>query len=243
MPRLTERLTESSPEVRVRLDTRVTGIDRAERWLRVCTADGDGIDADRVVLAIPAGAASSVVASSSPDAAAVLGRLRAASAVVVALAYPPAVASLPPIALGTGILVPSSSGRLLKAATFLSTKWPQYVDDEVFLIRASAGRAGDERAIGMDDATLVERLHDDLAEATGLTDAPVDATVQRWPSTMPQLEVGHLDRLAAIEEALARDLPGVVLAGAPYHGPGLAACLRSASAAAGSARVTKEMHT
>jgi protoporphyrinogen/coproporphyrinogen III oxidase len=238
---LAEQLGESRPAAHVHLDTRVTGIDRAGHRLRVHTADDGVLDADRVVLTIPAAAASGVVASTSPDAAAALGRLRTASAVVAALAYPVRVSALPALARGSGILVPSSSGRLLKAATFLSTKWPHYADDAVFLVRASAGRAGDGRAIGMDDAALVEGLHDDLAEATGLTDEPVDATVQRWPSTMPQLEVGHLERLGAIQAALARDLPGVVLAGAPYHGPGLAACLRSA--AAGAARVTEEMHT
>jgi protoporphyrinogen/coproporphyrinogen III oxidase len=49
---------------------------------------------------------------------------------------------------------------------------------------------------------------------------------------MPQLEVGHRDRLRGITRALARDLVGVTLAGAPYHGPGIAACLRSGSDAA-----------
>jgi protoporphyrinogen/coproporphyrinogen III oxidase len=58
------------------------------------------------------------------------------------------------------------------------------------LIRASAGRAGDDRAIQLDDDRLVAQLHRELAAATGLAVAPIDATVYRWPETMPQLEVG-----------------------------------------------------
>jgi protoporphyrinogen/coproporphyrinogen III oxidase len=57
---------------------------------------------------------------------------------------------------------------------------------------------------------------------------------------MPQLEVGHRARLATIRSALTRDLPGVVVAGAPYHGPGLSSCLRSAVQAATSLATTLE---
>ncbi|MEK7797342.1 MAG: protoporphyrinogen oxidase, partial [Nitrospirota bacterium] len=42
---------------------------------------------------------------------------------------------------------------------------------------------------------------------------------------MPQYLVGHLDRLAAIEERLAR-LPGVFVAGAAYRGVGIPDCIR-----------------
>jgi protoporphyrinogen/coproporphyrinogen III oxidase len=231
---LADRLAADLPEGRLRLGVRATAVERvATGSLRVSLADGPPLEVEGVVLATPAHVAASLVAGSSPTAAAELGELRAASVVVAALAYPAAAAAVPAIGQGTGILVPSTRDKLLKAATFLSTKWPHHADDEVFLIRVSAGRAGDDRAIGLDDAPLLAQLQRELAEATGLDLAPLDATVQRWPSTMPQLEVGHLQRLDTITAALAHDLPGVTLAGAPYHGPGLASCLRSAASATG----------
>jgi protoporphyrinogen/coproporphyrinogen III oxidase len=216
----------------LRLGVRVKAVDRlATGSLRLSLADADPWEGDAVVLATPARVAAELLAASSPVAAGALARLRTASVVVAALAYPAAAATVPAIAQGTGILVPSTRGKLLKAATFLSTKWPHHADDEVFLIRVSAGRAGDDRAIELDDAPLLAQLHRELADATGLGLAPLGSTVRRWPATMPQLEVGHRERLETITAALARDLPGVALAGAPYHGPGLASCLRSAALA------------
>jgi protoporphyrinogen/coproporphyrinogen III oxidase len=229
---ITDRLAAELDEVTIRSRTRVTRVERTgSGHPRLSFVDGSWCDVDGVVLATPAHVAAELLTAGSPAAAAGLSQLRAASVVVAALAYPIAIADVPAIAKGTGVLVPSTRPTLLKAATLLSTKWPHHVDGEVFLVRVSAGRAGDDRAIELDDGSLRDRLHDELAQATGLRHAPLDATVQRWPAAMPQLEVGHHQRLAAVGAALARDLPGVVLAGAPYHGPGLSACLRSATLA------------
>ncbi|MEX2550369.1 MAG: protoporphyrinogen oxidase [Nitriliruptoraceae bacterium] len=232
MRSLAEALATSLTRVEIQLNTGVEHVERRGGGLAVITKDGATHRVDGVVLATSARAAAALLTDGSPDAAGAVGALRAASVTVAGLAYPRAAATVPAIANGTGILVPSDRGLLLKAATFLSTKWPHHADDEVVLIRASAGRAGDDRAISLDDHELVARLHADLCAETGLSVEPIDATVQRWPATMPQLEVGHLDRLEAITTALDRDLPGVHVAGAPYHGPGLASCLRSATSAA-----------
>ena len=48
---------------------------------------------------------------------------------------------------------------------------------------------------------------------------------------MPQYEVGHLDRIAAIETRLEA-LPGLTLAGGAYRGVGIADCVRSGEGAA-----------
>ena len=48
---------------------------------------------------------------------------------------------------------------------------------------------------------------------------------------MAQLQVGHRGRLAAIRDALAAH-PGVAIAGGPYDGIGLAACIASGQRAA-----------
>jgi protoporphyrinogen/coproporphyrinogen III oxidase len=215
----------------LRLGTSVAQVTRVGPQLEVATTDGRTTVVDGVVLAVPAHVAAELVGGPSPEAALGLGQLRAASVAVAVLAFPAAAASNPALR-GTGLLVPSHARRLLKAATFVSTKWPHHRDGQHVVVRASAGRAGDDRVERLTDQDLVDRLVAELQEATGLTHDPVTARVQRWPSSMPQLEVGHLDRLAAIRAALERDLPGAELAGAPYEGPGLGACLRSGTRAA-----------
>ncbi len=229
---LPRRVADRLEGVDVRLDAEVVRLVRSAAGLQLTTADGGTFVSDGVVLALPASVAARILTGPSPDAAAGLAGLRTASVAVAVLAYPAAAGEVPALQ-GTGMLVPSTHGRLLKAATFLSRKWPHHTGGDRFLIRASSGRAGDDRAIELDDDALVDRLHGELQAATGLTLDPVTSRVQRWPSTMPQLEVGHRERLAGITAALRRDLPGVTLAGAPYHGPGLAACVRSGTEAAG----------
>lgn len=240
MGAITRALAGQLPAGTVRCATPVEQLHAADGRLRLETTTGPGLTVDGVVLATPAHAAARLLAGASPEAAEVLGTLRTASVAVVGLAYPPAAAEVPAIRGGTGLLVPSTLPGLLKAATFLSTKWPHHRHEDVTLIRASAGRAGDDRAMELDDDALVDQLHAELSLATGLTSAPRQAVIRRWPRTMPQLEVGHERRLAAADAALTRDLPGVALAGAPYAGPGLSACLRSATRAATRLLTTQE---
>jgi oxygen-dependent protoporphyrinogen oxidase len=92
------------------------------------------------------------------------------------------------------------------------------------LVRAMVGRYGDRRFTALTDAELVERVHAELALTMGLTAAPKEATVQRWPRAMPQYTVGHQARLERIDSDLA-NLPGLVVTGAAYRGVGVASCV------------------
>jgi oxygen-dependent protoporphyrinogen oxidase len=133
---------------------------------------------------------------------------------------------------GTGVLLPSTTNLLLKAATNLARKWPQFADDELALVRLSGGRANDDRLAQLSDEELVERLLSDLKVVTGLDAAPRLTHVRRWTEGLPQLRVGHQARLNAVRDEVASALPGVVLAGAAYDGIGLASCIASGATAA-----------
>lgn len=239
MQSLPAALAAALPAGTLHLDTEVVDIERAGAGVTVVAADGRSWSADGVVLTTPARVAAPLLRGASPDAATAVGTLRAASVAVTLLSYPAEVRDAAPALAGTGMLVPSSRGQLLKAATFVSTKWPHLratgpESDGAparFHVRASAGRIDDDRVERLDDAELVERVHTELADATGIAADPREVAVRRWHRTMPQLEVGHARRMAAATTALQRDLPGVLLAGAPYVGPGLGACLRSATTA------------
>ena len=57
---------------------------------------------------------------------------------------------------------------------------------------------------------------------------------------MAQYNVGHLDRVAAIREAVSEQ-PGLAVAGAAYDGVGIPACVATAKSAA--AQVTTYLAT
>ena len=180
---------------------------------------GPDIVADAVIVALPAPAAARVLERGRADVAGALRGVNHASVVTVTMAYPK-------LALdGSGFLVPRVDGHLLTACTWLSSKWRHLDAGPHTLLRASAGRFGDERALHLDDAALVERVQGELADAMGLNHDPIVSRVDRWHDAFPQYEVGHAARVIRVEAAL-HDLPGVVVAGAAYRGIGIASCVQ-----------------
>lgn len=188
----------------------------------------DGFDA--TVVTTPAPVTATLVAAASPDAAGELRAVDYASVALAVLVYPIAAVNRP--LPGTGFLVPAAEGRLLTACSFASSKWPHWAGPGDLVLRASAGRWGDERAMELGDEDLCERLHRELAAAAGLVGEPRLTRVIRWERAFPQYRPGHLARVGRAEAALARDLPTVTLAGAAYRGVGIAACVAQGRSAA-----------
>jgi len=168
--------------------------------------------------------------TSTPAAARAAGEIELASSVVVALAYRETdAASLPDT---SGVLVAAGEPVSIKAATHSSRKWPHLAaTDGLVRLRTSLGRFGEAATLQVDDAELVARSRADLAALAGITAAPVAVHVQRWGGGLPQYAVGHVDRVRAIEEAVA-GVPGLAVAGAALHGVGVPACVATARAAA-----------
>ena len=200
---------------------------RADRWL-VETGD-EVLDADVVVVTAPAYAAAPLLAPHSPAAAAHLEAIGYASVTLVTLAYDAGTVTRP--LAGSGFLVPRTEGRLLTACSVFSNKWPHLARDGSVILRASVGRAGDERGFDLDDHALVDAVHEELAETLGLTAPPTATRISRWRRSFPQFPAGHLWRMAELEDALRADAPGIAVTGAYLKGVGIPACIGSAQAA------------
>ncbi|MBW3619225.1 MAG: protoporphyrinogen oxidase [Actinobacteria bacterium] len=210
----------------------VTGLAVADAGgVEVLLGDGSRIAADDVVLTVPAYAAAPLVAPVVPAAARLLAGIPYASVAVVSLAYPAGVADGFP--RGSGMLVPPSEGRLVKAATWSSRKWPHLADRDRFLLRASVGRIDDRRWEDLDDTELTARVVAEIGEATGTHVAPVAGRVTRWERSLPQYEVGHARRVRDVRDAVRVRAPWLHVAGAAYDGVGLAPCVAQAEALAG----------
>ena len=211
--------------VTVRLGVSVTELSTGDGGsTRVELADGSSLDADAVVLATPAPAAATALAGLSPDTATLLAEIDHSSVVLVTFAF--RLGDVPGELDASGFLVPRTEGLLMTAASWGSSKWAHWNDGRHVILRVSAGRAGDERQGELDDDALVRALLGDLHTTMGITAAPTGTRVSRYPNGFAQYEVGHLDRVAAVDAALARDCPSVVVAGAAYRGVGIPACIR-----------------
>ncbi|TQJ50489.1 oxygen-dependent protoporphyrinogen oxidase [Phycicoccus sp. SLBN-51] len=191
----------------------------------------ESVDADAVVLAVPATPTSRLLGEHAPEAAEELAGIEYASMAIVTLAVArEGLGELP----GSGFLVPPVDGRGIKASTFSSAKWPwvDQLSDEAFFLRASVGRAHEQADLQRPDQELVRLAVREVSEALGRPLPPVlDAQVQRWGGGLPQYAVGHRARVARVRASVA-DLPGLEVAGAAYDGVGIPACIASGRTAA-----------
>ena len=196
------------------------------------TVASDVLEADAVIVAVPATPAARLLAGVAPDASRQLAQIDYASVAMVTLAY--RTADVAAHLSGSGFLVPPSAGRLVKGATFSSAKWAWLATryPGVTFVRGSVGRHGDEWELQRDDADLGAAVATELGEAAGFGAAsPIGSQVTRWGGALPQYAVGHRDRVAAIRASVA-SAAGLSVAGAAYDGLGIAACIASARDAA-----------
>jgi oxygen-dependent protoporphyrinogen oxidase len=196
-------------------------------------ADPEYLDADAVILATPAAPAARLLKGPAAEAAAELERIPYASMAIITLAFR---AGDLPEQQRSGYLVPAVDGRAVKAATFSTVKWPHLAQaadpkNPVHIIRCSVGRSGDVAVLQRDDDDLAALAAAELAESIGITAQPVAHRVTRWGGGLPQYNVGHLDRVARIRQAVGEQ-PGLAVAGAAYDGVGIPACVATARRAA-----------
>ena len=222
----------------VRTDTTVRELHRTPTGWRLlvdatkhaAAADREWVDADAVVIALPAGPAARLLQTDVPAAAAELAGIDYASVAIVTLAYPRA--AMPRLA-GSGFLVPPVERRAAKAVTFSSAKWGWVASAEpgTMLVRVSIGRYGEEQDLQRDDGELSRLAAAELAELVGIRIRPIDSLVSRWGGALPQYRVGHRQRVARLHAAVAAE-PRLAVCGAAYDGVGVAACVGSARDAA-----------
>jgi oxygen-dependent protoporphyrinogen oxidase len=232
MARLTEALAD---RVAVRSGVTVRELARTDSGFAVVTGPTtapERIESDAVVLATPAAPTARLLTEVAPAAARELAEVESASVVVVTLAF--RTEDVRGLDDSSGFLVPPVDGRAIKASTFSFAKWGWVreagAEHGLVHLRTSLGRHGEEATLQRTDEELVTASLADLAEAAGISAAPVATHVQRWGGGLPQYAVGHLDRVARIRAAVA-EVPGLVLCGAAYDGVGIPSVIASARAA------------
>jgi oxygen-dependent protoporphyrinogen oxidase len=128
-------------------------------------------------------------------------------------------------------VVPYVEKRSLLACTFSSVKFSGRAPDGHGLLRAFAGGALQPEIFALEESKMAARVEADLSELLGITAKPIFTEVAKWERSMPQYEVGHLDRITEIENEVSK-LPGLTLAGNSYRGAGIPDCIRSGETAA-----------
>jgi len=191
--------------------------------------DGSSLDADGVILAAPTYQAAEMLKEADAALAAHLAGIDYASSVVINVAYRQGDLSRP--LDGFGFVVPAIEGRSIIACSFSSVKYAGRAPEGYVLLRCFAGGAIQPHIYEWDDADLTRAVRRELRDLLGIEAAPLFALIHRHPRSMPQYPVGHLGRVAQIQELLARHR-GLALAGNAYGGVGIPDCVHSGETAA-----------
>ena len=202
-------------------------------------ASGETVSATHVIMTTPAYVTAKLVSKLDCDLDALCDSIPYTSTATVALSYPrTAVAHRLD---GSGFVVPRVESQVsLMAGSWVSSKWPGRAPQGQVLLRGFVGGARHPEALNQTDDELVAASHRDFSRLLGISSNPILTRVYRWPQLNPQHEVGHLEKLAAIDTRLA-GLPGLHIAGAGFRGVGIPDCVahgRAAAAAAAEGMVT-----
>lgn len=180
------------------------------------------LTAEHVVLAVPAHVAERLLRPLDAPLATKLAEIEYAPIAVVHLGFD---AGTTPAPDGFGFLVPSGEKRRLLGAIHASTTFPFRVEGGRVLYTCMVGGARQPELVRRDEAELTALALGELKALAGVTASPTFTEVVRWPRGIPQYNVGHLERVSALDAALQR-WPGLHLTGNAYKGVGLNDCIR-----------------
>jgi len=201
-------------------DVSVKTIRRSEHW----EVQGEGSDrweADAVVLTCPAPEQATQLAELDAVLSQQVAAIEYARVAVVVLGFRQA--DVPGNLDGFGFIAPQATKRDLLGVQWCSSIFPERAPDGMVLWRALCGGTSRPEMLDWDDGRLIAAVCAELRIAQKLQADPVLARVIRWPRAIPQYTLGHLRRVAGIEERAAAH-PGLFLAGNAYHGVAMNDC-------------------
>lgn len=199
---------------------------------------GEETPFDEVLLALPIDAARELLQGVDHEAAALVP-CDASSAILICFCWTREAASSFVVPPGFGFLVPQSrkttsgnSGPVeLLAGTFSDQKFPGRAPTGARVMRAFFGGSAADALMKESDAAIAQhalrQLHSIIPGLTA--PEPTLTTVRRWPRSLPQYEVGHLERMRELGERIAR-LGHLHLLGNGYRGVGVPDLIRDARA-------------
>ena len=218
----------------IRLDTKVTGVARHDGTWRLTFEQPVGTSErqkhfDALILAVPAYAAARLIKQTDYGLAEQLGGIDYAGCAVVSLGFRRD--QIGHALDGFGFVVPQSEKRRIIAGSFASLKYPGRASNGDVLVRVFIGGAMQPELLDLPDAELRRIAVDELADLRQIRGLPLVTDITRWPRSMPQYHVGHLARVARIEQRVDA-YPTLALAGNAYRGVGIPQCIASGEAAA-----------
>jgi oxygen-dependent protoporphyrinogen oxidase len=201
----------------------VSSVEKTGGRFAVRIEGGERIEADAVVVAAPAWAASNLLKNIDQELSKKLLTIPYVSTATVSIAFKKKDVKHP--LNGFGFVVPKIEKKRIMAATWTSVKFAHRAPDDSVLIRCFVGGSKNAELVALDDAAMVRMVREELGGIMGIEAEPVLTRVFRWTNSMPQYTIGHEERVNWIDERVA-STHGLYLTGSAYHGIGISDSVR-----------------
>ncbi len=192
------------------------------------TSERAEVRARAVVLAVPADAAAGLVRQLARGAAQALDAIPYAPIAVVASVYRRA--DVRHALDGFGFLSPRKEERPILGTLFSSSMFDGRVPADTVLLTTFVGGARNPALAGSAPGEIAAAVERELAALLGAA-SPQWREVVQWPRAIPQYTLGHLGRIAVLEESEAA-VPGLFFRGSYRGGVSVGDCIISADAGA-----------
>ncbi len=227
MKQLPEAMADGAGRAAIKTGVGVETLERTDDGRFVVTlSDGTKDTGDAVIFATEVWAAEPLVRAVDEDIANNLAGIPASSSATVSMGFREDEIDIDMDAFG--VLCPMVEERALLAATYSSTKWPGRAPEGKVLMRGFLGGPHNQKIMERPDEDLAAIALAEMRDILGIPESvqPLFTRVYRWHLGMPQYTLGHLDRVAQIEERSGA-IAGLALAGGGYRGVGIPNCIES----------------
>ena len=187
-------------------------------------AEGEYLQATKIVLACPAHESANIVKEFDKELGKLLASIPYPPLSVVAFGF-----KTEQIGFGTGLygfLVPHREKRKILGCLFDSTIFPNRAPQGYVLLRTMIGGMRSPELALLPDEKLIETALSELRDILSIKGDPEFIKIFRWQRAIPQYQVGHEEKLRKIDERL-KSFPGFYLTGNAYRGVSVNDCIQN----------------
>ncbi|HBT73262.1 MAG TPA: protoporphyrinogen oxidase, partial [Lysinibacillus sp.] len=222
---LIDRLEQTLTDVEIIKGVATVNVQKQENHYSIALANGESIETDYVVLALPNEAVQGLLQDESLNR--YFDQFTTASAITIYLGFDVPDSRLP--ADGTGYIVSHNSDVTCNAATWTSRKWRHTSRDHKLLVRLfyKSINPAYEQLRAMSDEELAAVALEDVRKSLGIEEQPTVINVTKWIDQMPKYDLAHREALQGLVQELQENYPNLSIAGCSYFGVGIGACIQN----------------
>lgn len=223
LSQLIDRIEELLDDVEIYKNTETISVEKKGDRYAVNFANGETIDANVVVLALPNQVVQTILKDEELDP--YFNKFTNASAITMYLGF-----DLPDSVLpqdGTGFIVSHNSDLLCNASTWTSRKWKHTSKEGNLLVRVfyKENNPRYQELAEMTDEELTKVALNDIKLSLNIDEKPSVVKITKWIDAMPKYDLAHNGALQQVVEELNRKYPNLFIAGCSYFGVGIGACI------------------